>query len=1094
MDAFQAGRPIGGDPQQPQSLFWHPPSSSSSSPPIGGYHHYQDPHLARLPSPPASLPPHQPGYPLHHHHPPPPPQQQPQQQWLHPDGRYHLQQPPPSFSPHPPLPPYHAQQPPVPPYPSTMPPAPHQYPSPAPPTHPPHRPLAMPPPLAHHHPPPPPTAAYPPPNQGWGNPSWAQHQGWEYPVAERNLPYNNEEDWAARAKAWAAAKSATENHHRQAQIMPTGRIEEHGYAYHEQYQQAAGPPTDNQQQSHPQSINQQLPVHLMDQQKQVSHVHGSTSFSSGSSFYGTDGRPYYNAEDEASGTDKDHMASSQRNFGPSSSTYEQEVPYCYSSTQGDRESVNQSESLQQPFPLPASSVQEGFLHSQPTLPVRNISVEQARFTHTGQSSKLIPDVSDQPLDFQLRSASGLEPHPQISYEHADLAGPVGVMDHDAVETSIHSWAPSAAPRVFSHIPLAPTGTQFDPSFASQSSLPVSPAPVYGRVPGPNFRPSIPPVSAPFGLGSGTSLHHAAAFSGDAKAAFNLSERPKKSAVPNWLREEIIKNKSVLANAGPNHQNGSSFHSSQSEDADKSSKGVDQADSKSMESTKSTEDEEDDEDDVEAARSAAFNQEIKRVLTEVLMKVTDELFDEIATNVLNEDYPTVEVSDHADVENHGVSFPAASTPKMSAKVLVPAEKSNRSVDSTGENSSPSSPGGDLLGLANYASDDDDDVDDCVGDDRETQSSNLLSSGMVTDASHQQETSGRVSTSVLERVEKGNALVNKEKPSENVHSIESQRYRTYPNGSPPNLRARDSEGNSVMHHASSSDNNLHGCEQASDGMAHIGDAQMPVESRKIFQFSPGGTFSLQSNDKAGKDSTVDDARNRKSARGEGHVRESKSILSNHGHPEKRSNSEYPVKDPKGGEDKTILETPGAKDFTSHEVREKMKKEKRDNIEEKAQDRGAGGKMKESDSRSSSKHSSSRDDRKDVTKDKRKNDKEDCGKKREQIRDEKEDRSTRGMKDEVRYKARRPPSPSSRVRNSKENSLHGYGNLSSDDRSDNSKKRKLQSHRGSLSPSPAKSWSRQVSRSPHSKHTHRRNSPYSSLDRRRRSRSTTPVNRRR
>lgn len=154
-------------------------------------------------------------------------------------------------------------------------------------------------------------------------------------MAERNLPYNNEEDWAARAKAWAAAKSATENHHRQAQIMPTGRIEEHGYAYHEQYQQATGPPTDNQQPSHLQSSNQQLPVHLMDQQKQVSHVHGSTSFSSGSSFYGTDGHPYYNAEDEASGADKDHMTSSQRTFGPSSSTYEQEVPYCYSSSQGN---------------------------------------------------------------------------------------------------------------------------------------------------------------------------------------------------------------------------------------------------------------------------------------------------------------------------------------------------------------------------------------------------------------------------------------------------------------------------------------------------------------------------------------------------------------------------------------------------------------------------------------------------------------------------------------------------------------------------------------------------------------------------------------
>jgi hypothetical protein len=47
------------------------------------------------------------------------------------------------------------------------------------------------------------------------------------------------------------------------------------------------------------------------------------------------------------------------------------------------------------------------------------------------------------------------------------------------------------------------------------------------------------------------------------------------------------------------------------------------------------------DEIEAARMAAMNQEIKRVLTEVLLKVTDDLFDEIATKVLNEDDPSAE---------------------------------------------------------------------------------------------------------------------------------------------------------------------------------------------------------------------------------------------------------------------------------------------------------------------------------------------------------------------------------------------------------------------------------------------------------------------
>lgn len=51
------------------------------------------------------------------------------------------------------------------------------------------------------------------------------------------------------------------------------------------------------------------------------------------------------------------------------------------------------------------------------------------------------------------------------------------------------------------------------------------------------------------------------------------------------------------------------------------------------------------DDVELARTAAMNAEIKRLLTEVLLKVTDELFDEIATKVLDEDELNVEGDSH-----------------------------------------------------------------------------------------------------------------------------------------------------------------------------------------------------------------------------------------------------------------------------------------------------------------------------------------------------------------------------------------------------------------------------------------------------------------
>lgn len=66
-----------------------------------------------------------------------------------------------------------------------------------------------------------------------------------------------------------------------------------------------------------------------------------------------------------------------------------------------------------------------------------------------------------------------------------------------------------------------------------------------------------------------------------------------AAVPNWLREEIIKNKSVIASTYASHQSGSSHNSMGSEDDDKSYRKADQAD-KSVDSAKSTDDDEDDE--------------------------------------------------------------------------------------------------------------------------------------------------------------------------------------------------------------------------------------------------------------------------------------------------------------------------------------------------------------------------------------------------------------------------------------------------------------------------------------------------------------------
>lgn len=67
-----------------------------------------------------------------------------------------------------------------------------------------------------------------------------------------------------------------------------------------------------------------------------------------------------------------------------------------------------------------------------------------------------------------------------------------------------------------------------------------------------------------------------------------------AAVPNWLREEIIKNKSVLPSAVSTQPTGISLALIGSEDGDKSIRRADPGDSKSMDSTRSIEDEEDDE--------------------------------------------------------------------------------------------------------------------------------------------------------------------------------------------------------------------------------------------------------------------------------------------------------------------------------------------------------------------------------------------------------------------------------------------------------------------------------------------------------------------
>ncbi|CAN0929366.1 hypothetical protein LINGRAHAP2_LOCUS37026 [Linum grandiflorum] len=552
------------------------------------------------PPPPSSDPSH---FHHQHHQPPPPPQQH-----LHPwyPNQYQFHQSPSPPPPHPWAPPPPSQQQ----HPSSSP-----YPFPPPHPYPPH---------------PPPHSSYPPVNQEWGNPNWVQHQGYQ---AMPPPPHNNSEDWAARAKAWAAAKTVSDDHqppqpppHQQPQFAPDqGRFQDQ---YPQSYQDV------QQQQVYPTS-GYPAPVY---QQPPLGYSQGPPA-------------PYNSAQQQSSYAGDGHHAAPAGVPTTSPSVHEQEVPSSYSSFAGRGDSADPKEHVHQPLPVssaqgPSNPIQPPFAYGNPVLdPITNLS--------------------DQPLQF----APGFDRHRE-SHMPSNYAG--------VTDSWTHSVAPSSV-----YPPPAPPAPQYDTSMAMP---PVSGhgAPPFGSFPGTSFQSTLPSNGSQFG----TSLGYA----GDGYGVASISDRPKKASVPNWLKEEIIKNATVITRSSLENPK-EAPQAIDDEEIDTSFHKGEKGDNKSVDSSRSTEEEEDDddEDEAEAAHTAAVNLEIKRILTEVLSKVTDQLFDEIATKVLDEDHQAVEET--VNVASNSKASMTASTHKASAE------------DS--EKSSSSAPAGNLLGLVNYDSDQDDD---------------------------------------------------------------------------------------------------------------------------------------------------------------------------------------------------------------------------------------------------------------------------------------------------------------------------------------------------------------------------------------------------
>ncbi|XP_073281444.1 uncharacterized protein [Primulina huaijiensis] len=889
--------------------------------------------------------------------------------------------------------------------------------------------------------------------QDLGNSSWSHHQGWDY----SNQSNSNEQDWAEKARAWAVAKAAADNQY----SVPVGRPEEQNY-FHDQYPQSINPQFQSVHVPMEQASSyQQYPVGGGPSNRTgPGQLQEFKQFTSGQSSYTVDLHIPYAARDGNLMGNSCEPTHPQENSSLSSLPYQQEVPSSYSSVSGNEGAGDRYEQLNSSSSMHVASVPHN--HAQPLPPAvgRSGWAEEHHHLLSSKPNESVISISDQPLNFSHHFNRNLDQNMQPNSTHPS-GGPVRVLDPMVSMSSNYAWTPSSSSGIV-HPPIPPTispRAQVDhpvalPSPASGHSASIFPT-------GHGFQPPASLIGASFGAGSGVVSHPTTSFSVDAYGVPSISERPKKASVPNWLREEIIKNKAVITSSVPMLRQ-EDLPSIEGDVSDKFSQKIDNSDSKSIDSSRSAEDDDEDED-VEAARNAAINKEIKRVLTEVLLKVTDELFDEIATIVLNEDDLSVEVVQNPDMSNHCLlpSTPTISTSTAFAKVLIPAKTMNINSEDGSEKSTSGS-AGDVLGLGSYASDEDDD---------EIQISGKLNS--KESSTNQQSSLNKVLDEHLH---------SRKKIEE--HGLENTGRET-PMISMDNVSAADMgvKDDRAVKKLSSSDT-LRSSKKASreDEMHHGSDISMPNKSitEKAVE-RPDGNLDRKSSD---------------SSRGQKSGNRSEK---NDMHGNKRNLVE---KDSMGPEyAKETVDKKGDENYRRHEERHaRTEREYYNGSKDKGKGKSRNGeRAQDPEARKRPSPSEGKEGKSDTRGDKRKNSKESSDDKRhDKTRDEKRERSWhKNGSGASKHKPHRSSSVGSRDSH-KDNLIAGHSNDSSDESSDALKSRKSRHSKRHTSPSPTRLRKRQVSRSP-SKHSKRRHTHYSSLENTRstsrsRSRSRSPVRRRR
>ncbi|KAL0877793.1 hypothetical protein Bca101_027499 [Brassica carinata] len=686
-----------------------------------------------------------------------------------------------------------------------------------------------------------------------------------------------------------------------------------------------------------------------------------------------------------------NYATGNENMPTSSAIHQQEVPYSYSSVAGNEESGN--------------ATQHHVQMSVPDCGGHVRAEQQMQYTYGDQTAAPVSNLHDQPLQFAARESSDYASH------------------HNA-------WLPHASTGVV--YPPIPPSVPSMPEHNSSMAMPPATShhmPPYGGYTPPNLQPGGPP----YAFGTRPPLHPVAAFMEDSYAASSV---PSKNVnLPNWLKEELSKIK-------PSHGKPSSGSFEEREPMDddtlyKPPEKFDQRDDKRFSASKSPddEDEEEDEDEMDAARNTAINSEIKRILTEVLLKVTDELFDEIATKVIDEDEAIQKDYSVQHKPKSSTLSAADPTHKASAKILVSVGDADKKAD--------------VLGLASYASDDDDADTDAASNADVDGSDGVESHGMVSrdDVTQQPSTDNppEPKATVDTRL---NPEISPNNNKSDLDQILGSRRNSF------------SEGNKNVNVSASSDDTS-GC-RTNNPDRTVGDKEAILDQphRKNSGLDSDCNLRQDSNKSSGKDLSDDFGRDRS----------------------------------RGDEMKTGREKGDSQNGSKDRVKQKDIK----SAEE----------VKGFESNKKSTDLDLKKDSRDVERPHRTNSKEDRGKKREK---EKEERSRhRHSHDSSKDKRRRSPTSNgssddsirksrSRKRNispSPVRSRRKRSSPSSDESSDDSR-RKSSSRRRNRSPSPGRSRKRHVtSRSPHRKHSESKHTLYSSHEKSRskRSRSRSPRRRHR